>query len=494
MKYLAVAIALATVLLLSGLVGVAYGDGSNDGSATGYNIFNTTSNGIANFTVHINSQTIKVFDYFNISGISDSLDLPFVSYNKMMPLYWQGTGTVSIAPALSFSTVGSMVYSGVPLQFVYFYESNYLGILFTNGLVSESGDHILIGNSTGLQTTTITYVNSPLSQYNFSMNSFSNTGDYYSGKYSSFTFTLGEIYNYSLTNRQSSISVISSISSTRTMDLALTMSTFATPRATSAFASDGLFPLVYLSGIDSTISITLTQGFHFDYTGGDYLENGGSFDEPAINWGSAMFREHIFKIENGFRTLGYIDVYGKGSIMGSTLTVNSPMSFVLIRFLPSVRSTAVPVQGNGNLGNATTEIIVDNGAYFVPFSPNITSKNISFSNGVLDLEFIQNGTQQFVVVIQGNYTVSSFRITGPGGNSTNYTVTRGSNETIVSFVANGNGTRSLTLSILPYTSYINGSEFPFIALVTSSIALVGLAGGSIALSWKRRGGNLKKNN
>ena len=162
-----------------------------------------------------------------------------------------------------------------------------------------------------------------------------------------------------------------------------------------------------------------------------------------------MPEEHIFKIMNGHRTVGYIDVYGSTTINNTTLTVNSPLSFVIVRFLPSFQSAGVANHSNDDLENATTEIYVDNEAYFVPFSPNVTSQNLSFSQNTLSFDFIQNGTQNFVIVIQGNFNVSAFSFHGPGQNNSHYSVTKTSNQTIISFTTNGSGQGSLALSVTP---------------------------------------------
>ena len=482
MKYLFAVIFLISLMLFSGLAGVVNASGSVDGTANAYDTFNTTSNGISDFSVQVNGQTIEVFSYFNISGSSLSMDMPFVSDDKMMPLFWQGTGTVTIVPALSYSRIGAFDYAFSQMEYVYFYQTNYLGMLVTNGQISESGNLIVINSSANMGEQSISYINCPLSDYNYTENSFQSSGNSYYGNYSSFYYSAGQISNYSLINRQSAVSVISKISSSGSTSLSFNTQSLATKGNVGMFVSDGLFPLIYLDGFNTSMSIKLAEGFHFGYREDFQSGNGGSGEDPSSYWPISMGEEHIFKIQNGFRILGYVDVYGGASLNNSTLVVNSPISFVVVRFLPSVQTTGGPSQSNNVLGNASTEIFIDNQAYFIPFSPNVTYQNLSFDHGNLLFQFTQNGTQKIVVVIQGNFTVSKFSLNGVVEQPTNYTVTRTANETIISFGTSGNGTQSLSLSIVPYQR--GTSQIPLMALVISLTALVAVTISLIVLSRK----------
>ncbi len=487
MKYLQVALAVATIVVLSTMtIGLVHADGST----TGLDTFDTSSNGITNFTVQVNNQPLVVFKYFNVSGTSTSLNLPNIDNEKMTPLFWQGFGNVTITPAIPFSTVGSFSYSFFQvrqLEYVYFYTQDYVGILFTTGQISESANQVLIKGQNVTGSVTVSYINSPLSSYNFTPDSYKNSGQSYLGNFSSFSYASGNIADYSLTNEQSSVSVISNITSSSGSIVSFDTKGLATPGKTVMFASDSLFPLVCIDAFNSSISIQLANGFHFGTAEGQGQGNSGGDSnqdqDPFISTEFPVFQEHIFKIMTGSKTLGYVDVYGQGSVNGTTLRVNSPLSLVLIRFLPPVQSTNGTNRGNANLGNATTEIYIDNQAYFVPFSPNVTSQNLSFDHGKLYFQFMQNGTQQFVIVIQGNFSVTQFALRGPGGNSTHYNVTRSGNETVVSFWTNGSGQGNLSLSIAPYLSRNN--QLPLVALVISITALIAVAASLIVYSRRK---------
>ena len=113
----------------------------------------------------------------------------------------------------------------------------------------------------------------------------------------------------------------------------------------------------------------------------------------------------------------------------------------------------------------------------------MTSQNLSFERGILDFQFIQNSSQKFVIVIQGNYSVSSFSLKGVGSNGGNYTVTRTANETIISFTTNGTGQGTLSLSVVPFEGTF--SKMPLIGLIVSTSALVVVVGSLIIYSRKR---------
>jgi hypothetical protein len=490
MKYLQVALAVATIMVLSTMtLGLVHADGTT----SGFDTFDTSSNGITNFSVQVNNQPLVVFKYFNVSGTSTTLNLPHIGEEKMTPLFWQGFGNVTITPAIPYSTVGNFSYNyyqAQQLEYVYFYQQDYVGILLTTGQINESANQVLISGQNLTGGVTVSYINTPLSSYNFTPDSYQYSGQSYQGNYSSFSYSSGQITNYSLTNEQSSVSVVSNITSSSGSILSFNTKGLATPGNTVMFASDSLFPLVYLNAFNSSISVRLANGFHFDRTEdlGQVNSDGSSNQDqdPFISTEFPVFQEHIFRIMMGSKTLGYADVYGQESVNGTTLRVNSPLSFVLIRFLPTVQSTNGTNRGNSNLGNATTEIYIDNQAYFVPFSPNVTSQNLSFDHGTLYFQFIQNGTQQFVIVIQGNFTVSQFALTGPGGKSTHYIVTRSGNETVVSFWTNGSGQGNLSLSIAPYLDRNN--QLPLVGLVISVTALIAVAASLIVYSrrkWER---------
>jgi hypothetical protein len=304
------------------------------------------------------------------------------------------------------------------------------------------------------------------------------------GNYSSFGYANGEIKDYSLINQDSSVAIISNISSSESTLLSFSTKDFSVPGSTCILASDGLFPTMYLQGYDSSINITLSDGFSFGNSDRESLQVVNSNYDPSPHSIIPFYEEHILKINRGAETLGYVDIYGRVSIENSTLEVNSPISFVLIRFLPSFHSTnGQPNNSNGHLGNASTEIFINNQAYFVPFSPNVTSQNLSFERGVLDFQFIQNSSQKFVIVIQGNYSVSSFSLKGVGSNGGNFTVTRTANETIISFTTNGTGQGTLSLSVVPFVGTF--SKIPLIGLMVSTSALVIVVGSLIIYSRKR---------
>lgn len=480
MRYLAIVLVIVSVLLLSGMVSAA---GSSSTSQRGSNNFDSTPQGIGNFVVHVNSQSIEVFKYFNVSGHTQSFGLPEGNEYKTVPLFWEGSGNISILAAIPFSDIGVVNYSYSSQEYVYFYQSDYLGILFTTGQIAESGNQLYINGPDNQGGFSVAYMNSPLSNFNFVQNSFEQSGQSYYGNYSSFAYSAGQIENYSLMNRQSSVSIVSSISSSGSDALSFNTKDLAVPGTTGIFVSDDLFPTVYLGGFNSTLTIRLASGFDFGVQGENHPQGSGPNQDPSFPGMFPFFQEHIFKVMNGPRTLGYVDVYGTTSVNTTTLVVNSPMSFVLIRFLPSFQSTNGINPSNDHLENATTEIFVDNEAYFVPFSTNVTSQNLSFSGGRLNFQFIQNGTQQFVIVIQGNFSVSMFSLNGTGANPPPYVVTRASNQTIISFASTGNGTQSLSLSIAPYVGSI--SILPLMALLISALALTLVAGSLIFYSRRK---------
>ncbi len=481
MRYLVVALIVASLMLLSGL---SLTSASGISSVTSFDDYNSTTNGISNFTVHVNSQTVDVFKYVNVTGTSSSLTQPYVNDESVISLFWQGLSNVTITPAISFSSVGNFSYSSSVLEYVYFYQSNYLGTLFTTGKISESANQLSISGSSFLQHFAISYMSAPISNFNFSQNSMQFNGYSFIGNYSSFGYANGEIKDYSLINQDSSVAIISNISSSESTLLSFSTKDFSVPGSTCILASDGLFPTMYLQGYDSSINITLSDGFSFGNSDRESLQVVNSNYDPSPHSIIPFYEEHILKINRGAETLGYVDIYGRVSIVNSTLEVNSPISFVLIRFLPSFHSTnGQPNNSNGHLGNASTEIFINNQAYFVPFSPNVTSQNLSFERGVLDFQFIQNSSQKFVIVIQGNYSVSSFSLKGVGSNGGNFTVTRTANETIISFTTNGTGQGTLSLSVVPFVGTF--SKIPLIGLMVSTSALVIVVGSLIIYSRKR---------
>ncbi|MDA8055242.1 MAG: hypothetical protein M0Z77_06270 [Thermoplasmatales archaeon] len=492
MRSLAIALVLATIMVLSSMA-LATAAGGN--SKMGFDTSDSSSNGISNFMVRVNNQEIEVFRYFNITGASQSQNLPNINENKIMPLFWQGFGNVSITPTLSFSAVGNVNYYSSPMEFVFFYQFNYLGILLATGRITESGNQISITGANSFMAVSVAYLNAPLSDYNFSQNSFKFNGGSYYGNYSSFYYSAKQIDDYSLINQESSVSVISSISNSNGMGLSFDTAGISVPGSTGIFVSDNLFPLIYLDGFNSSTNITLSTGFHFgtseDHSGqGDRGGGNGPGQDPFDSGSFPIPQEHVYKIMNGFRTVGYVDAYGQVKVNNTSLVVNAPLSFVLVRFLPSFQSTNGTNHSNDDLQNATTEIYVDNQAYFVPFSPNITSQNLSFGQNLLNFVFTQNGTQQFVIVIQGNFSVSTFSLTGTGQNNSHYKVTRTSNQTIISFLTNGSGQRSLSLSIAPYVGKIN--QLPLIGLLLSSTILVIVVGTLILYSRRKSLRELEK--
>jgi hypothetical protein len=485
MKYPAVAILLAIMVMGSTM---AFASAAQGNQSSGYDVYNFDQNGISNFTVHVNNQFIEVFRYFNISGPTQFLNMPNINENKMVPIYWHGFGNVSIVPAVQFSGAGSFNYSSFQLQYVYLHSTNYLGMILTTGTISESGGEIIIMAISPLVENSVELINSPLSDYNFTQGSYKVSGHSYLGNYSSFSY-VGSLSDYALVNREASVQVISSISSPNGLYFSMNTAGLSTPDENGIFVSDGLFPIIYVNGFDTSINVTLSNGFQFG-TFGERVQNGGDGNgnnaprEDRSGIGSIqMPEEHIFKIMNGHRTVGYIDVYGSTTINNTTLTVNSPLSFVIVRFLPSFQSAGVANHSNDDLENATTEIYVDNEAYFVPFSPNVTSQNLSFSQNTLSFDFIQNGTQNFVIVIQGNFNVSAFSFHGPGQNNSHYSVTKTSNQTIISFTTNGSGQGSLALSVTP--GLVQSSSLPLIVLVISATMIVVVSGSLIIYSRKR---------
>ena len=84
MRYLAVALIVASLMLLSGLSLIS---ASGISSVTSFDDYNSTTNGISNFTVHVNSQTVEVLKYFNVTGTSSSLAQPYVNDDSMTSLF-----------------------------------------------------------------------------------------------------------------------------------------------------------------------------------------------------------------------------------------------------------------------------------------------------------------------------------------------------------------------------------------------------------------------
>ncbi len=469
--WVAISIAVLMVLSLAFASGSAVADGShsNDSSDT-----NFTSSGISNFSVQINGQQIEVLSYFNYSLINPEMGSPIIREDSNTPLIWNGFGNVTIVPAVSFSAVGSLNFSSLELNYIYLYSSSYIGILLTTGFMNESGNQVSVSSSTMTVPFSIVLVNAPLSGYNFSQNSYRSVGNEYYGNFSSFNYANGQIENYSLVNGQSSVSVISEVYAQGGIRLSTSLNGFAIPGTPVGFASDGLFPLLFLSGAGSPVHLNLSDGFHFS-SSDDHGDQGQGISDGEDAHLQNSFpiplpRERILKIVSGLRVVGYADVYGAVSYNNTSLVASSPLSFLLVRFLPSFSTANTSNEGGKHLQNATTEILVSDQAYFIPFTVNVTSQQISFAQNILNFTFVQNGTQQFVIVIQGNFTVSSFSLVGSGANGSSYTVTRTGNQTIISFVANGSGQKSLSLAIAPLRASV--SPIPLFVLFISSAALI----------------------
>jgi hypothetical protein len=488
MKSLIIVLFLTAVLLIS----VAASSSSASGNpAPSFSNFKYSPNGIANFSANIDGKTIDIFRYFNVSSSSLASNMPFIGNDKLNSLYWHGLGNVTIIPALTFSPVGRFTFQSSTIEYVYFYDSSYLGILLTTGEMEEEEGQISIssGLTGGIE---VSYVTSPLSLYNVSENSYTQSGNSYSGTYSSFSYYSGEILNYSLVKNYSSVSVISKmgVQNSSGYPLSMNMSGVADSGSSAMFASDSLFPLLYISGFNSSSSVQLTDAFHFINSGSAMLERGALIDPPLRQLIISLYREQVFRINSGNTTLGYADVYGGFTGNASSLSFTSPIYFATLRFLPAIPAVNAPMQYYSTLKNASSEIFVSSHAYFIPLSPNVTYRTLTFGNDSLNFQFLQNGSVTIVVVLEGRYSISAFSLSGSEGNSSNYTLERTPNETIISFESTGSGQKVLTLSVSPIA---NGPfTLPLIVLVVSSTAIVAVSLSLIFYSRSRWLKNLEK--
>jgi hypothetical protein len=417
--------------------------------------------------------------------------MPFIGNDKLNSLDWQGFGSVTVIPALTFSPVGNFTFQSSRIEYVYLYDSSYLGILLTTGEMEEGGGQISISGSGLTDGIEVSYVTSPVSLYNISENSYVQSGNSYSGTYSSFSYSSGEIQDYSLIENYSSISIISEMGKQNSSGHppSMSMNGLAVPGSTAMFASDSLFPLVYISGFNSSASVELTDAFHFINSGSAMLERGVSMN-LLPQFIISLYREQVFRINSGNTTLGYADVYGGATGNRSSLSFTSPIYFAVLRFLPAIPA----VNGQGAyysaLENASSEIFVSSHAYFIPLSPNVTYRTLTFGNDSLNFQFLQNGSVTIVVVLEGRYSISAFSLSGSEGNSSNYTLERTPNETIISFESTGSGQKVLTLSVSPIA---NGPfTLPLIVLVVSSTAIVAVSLSLIFYSRSRWLKNLEK--
>ena len=182
---------------------------------------------------------------------------------------------------------------------MYFYQSNYLGTLFTTGKISESANQLSISGSSFLQPFAISYVSAPISNFNFSQNSMQFNGYSFIGNYSSFGYANGEIKDYSLINQDSSVAIISNISSSESTLLSFSTKDFSVPGSTCILASDALFPTMYLQGFDSSINITLSDGFSFGTSDRESPQVVNSNYDPSPHSNIPFYEEHVFKIKRG---------------------------------------------------------------------------------------------------------------------------------------------------------------------------------------------------
>lgn len=480
-----------SILLLSGS---AYASNQVQQSSGNYNTFKNTSNGISNFSVYVNDHSIEVFKFINVTSPASGASVPHVGNNKFSSLTWQGRGRITIIPSTSFSGVGTLTENARSVEYVRLYQDNYLGILYTTGRISETSSQIDIVAANSSVNFAIFYMTSPVSFYGIDLDSYASAGTSYVGNYSSFSYSQGMIRNFSLSNRDSSVSIVSNItpSNRSAVQLGLDLQGLATPERTMMLASDSLFPLVYVSGFNSSLTIDLTPGIVFGSSNGIDFGNASSahlFSAPRF---LPFHSERVYRIEAGDRTLGYAEIYGNSTAVGSNLTVNSSMYFVILRFLPPPQT----FQGKSDIGtvptNTSTEIFVSNKAYFIPFSPNITSQKLLFVNGTLDFQFQQNSSAAFRIVFEGNYAIEKFSLSGSNGTSSYYSLRRSNNETIVSFQSNATGQSSLYMAISPLQRVVG--PLPLVLLISSSLALIAVVSSSILYSRKKWLKSLEKDN
>lgn len=455
MKVVIIALAILFILIASSL---GYASASPV-TAPVFSSFNTSQNGLSDFSVIINDRSIEVFKYFNVSGALPGLNSFFINQDRLTPIYWQGIGDISVVPAINFSKVGKFSYSSESVSYVFLYNGSYLGILYSTGLISESSGSISISNSLTLNASIeVSYITSPISYSGNSEGNYTITGQTFTGTYTSFSYAGGNILNYSLIGRNSSLNVFTSIGGSNSNDTAMapSISSLSIPSRVSLYASDSVSPSLYASGIGSDLNISLASGFSLVPSGRHhYALPPKRQNDPFSSMLNQAYSEHTFKLRIGHINIGYVDVYGHPMMTPSGFELDSPISFLVVHVLPVYQSKlgSLPVAFDKSIGNATLEIYVHHKPYFIPLSPNVTSLNLSYSGNTLQFTFAQNGSQYVLVVMQGNYSVSKFSISGVGSAAANhYTLKRVGNETFILFTVNGTGTGSLTLGVVPYTN------------------------------------------
>jgi len=453
-------------------------------STISYERYEFSGNEIQNFSVNVDGRSVTVFNQIVIPG-----KIPVNSHNpslyfgnsSMTPFAWTGTGRISMLSAINVSPIGNFVTDLQNFSYLYLYSGNYIGMLISNAQMSENGMNITVSSPDHLQEISVVFLTLPVSTYSVSGSAYSVEGDEYNGSYSSFTSSPSGIANYSIKNQESSVNIFSFIGNRQEiMPSPLSnISGFAATRNISIFPEDDVSPLLFISSIALSVNISLYSEFSFHYSGKTSMWGGSPNSQGISEMIKSIFSEKIYTIMYGNSSIGYVDVFGNASTTGSEMDVNSPLSFVLVRFVPVNDVPDYSVLNHAELVNISAELFVGNGQYFIPFSPNITSQSIGFSNGSITLVYTQVGENNILITIEGSYNIKSLVIYGTNGskNSSVYSVLRGENQTIVYLTVNGNGTQELSLSISPSAP---NHRFPLlliflgvsIGLIVSAVSLI----------------------
>ncbi len=441
--------------------------------------YQKTPNGISNFTVFINNRSLEVIKYFNISSNLSEFEMPYVGSGKLTTIDWQGNGGVTVVPSVSFSRVGNFSYSGGLLSpeninYVLLYSGSYLGALYSTGKISEQYGSIYISDPSVVNQLAVSFMTSPVSYYASSNSNYTISGNSFVGSYSAFSYSNGVILNYSLLGNGSSVNIFSKLGGpiASSAVLASGISELDVPSNISIYASDGIAPLIYASEFGSSINISLVSGFSLVPSGHYEFMIPPDRGEDGLNsWLNIAYTERSFRIMSQNGLIGDIEVFGSSAVNSSSLELNSAVSFILIKFLPlsQMQTGHGPTAVNEIVENASSEIFVEEKPYFIPLSPNVTSLNLSFQGNTLRFDFLHNGSGIIMVFFTGSYSISSFSLSGITSEGNQYSVQRASNNTFVLFNVTGNGTESLTMSVVPY---VHSIPLTYLGLISGASLLV----------------------
>lgn len=462
------------------MTGIVHASTSLDSKEVPYVSYETSNQGILNLSVEINNQSILIFNAIKFNGNLEHEqpdDNFYIGNNKMTPFIWVGSGSIHFNVNINVSRIENFSYSGQNFSYIYIRSASYLGMLFTNGNASTERGNITISGGNISEQIAVVYFTSPVSYCECPSGNYTLTKEGYLGNYSSFSYRGLGIENYSVFNSLSSVSLFSYIGSASNSlpSLANQFSDLISSERIAIYPVDGISPFVFISSEGAPLNISLNNEFRLVRSGSPSVWYDQEYERSALETFTKSFNEQIYKIVSGNSSLGSIDVYGNAQVLNnSTIYLDSPLSFVVIRLTPVTLSPDYSLLSGKLSSGINSEIYVGNKQYFIPLSTNVTLKGLTYENGTLNFLFTQTATANFLIIFQGNYSVDNVTTTdvNSSGNVSLsfFSLVRGDNETLVYVSVAGNGTSYLTLSVIPFV-VVNSPSMMWLLPVVSIVLI-----------------------